>query len=133
MSWNTHSVGDWALALLTAYFVTGVGFAAWFHLRGIVRLDTAAKGAGLGFRLIISPGLVALWPLLWFRWVAASQAASTTEHQKAQESLTKLRLVHRRVWLGLLVLIPALFVIVLRSRPAERLPSQITPPSQPQR
>ena len=59
MSWNTNSVGDWALALLTAYFVTGVGFAAWFHLRGIVRLDTAAKGAGLGFRLIISPGLVA--------------------------------------------------------------------------
>ena len=133
MSWNTNSVGDWALALLTAYSFMGVGFAAWFHLRRIGRRDAASKGAGLGFRLIISPGLVALWPLLWFRWVAASHTASTTEHPKAQESLTKLRLIHRWTWLGLLVLIPALLVIVLWNRPAERLPSQITPPSQPQR
>jgi len=133
MSWNANSVGDWALALLAAYLFAGLGFAAWFHFRGIVRLDAATKGTGLGFRLIISPGLIALWPMLWFRWVAASQAASKQDHLKAQESLAKLRPVHRWTWLGLLVLVPALLVIVLWNRPAERLPSQIHPPSQPQR
>lgn len=46
------------------YAAAGVAVAAWFVRRGgaVERLDAAAHGAGWGFRLVIVPGVVALWP-----------------------------------------------------------------------
>lgn len=55
------------VGLLTAYGVLGVLFAIPFLIIGISRMDTGAKGAGLSFRLIVFPGVVALWPLLLHR------------------------------------------------------------------
>jgi hypothetical protein len=54
---------------LLAYVVLGLLFAAPFVARGIERVDPAARGAGLGFRLIVLPGVAALWPLLFVRWL----------------------------------------------------------------
>jgi hypothetical protein len=48
-----------------------VVFAAAFVIRGVQRVDPAAKGAPLGFRLLILPGCAALWPLLLGRWMRA--------------------------------------------------------------
>lgn len=48
------------LGVLVAMVV--IGFA-------LERVDSEAQGAGLGFRLIIFPGAVALWPLLIKRFV----------------------------------------------------------------
>ncbi len=47
------------VCLLAAYAVCGMTFALWF-LRA--RLD--APDASMPFRLILIPGLTALWPLL---------------------------------------------------------------------
>jgi len=55
--------------LLTAYAAIGLAFAILFVTVGIHRVDTQARGSGLGFRLIILPGVAALWPLLLSRWV----------------------------------------------------------------
>lgn len=52
-----------------AYIYTGMVFALAFVLFGASRIDHGAKGAGAGFRAIIFPGAVALWPLLLVRWV----------------------------------------------------------------
>lgn len=53
------------LILLGAvYAVVGVAFAVPFVLRGVNRIDPAAFGGSRGFRLIIIPGVVALWPIL---------------------------------------------------------------------
>ncbi len=54
-----------------AYAAAGVVFAAAFVIRGVQRVDPAAKGAPLGFRLLILPGCAALWPLLLGRWMRA--------------------------------------------------------------
>ena len=54
---------------LTLYAAVGVVFAIAFVARGISRIDTHAEGAGLGFRLIVFPGIAALWPLLLKRWL----------------------------------------------------------------
>jgi hypothetical protein len=59
-----------AVALYTA--VGGV-FAVLFLLLGLPRIDKGAKGAGLGFRLLILPGLIALWPLMLIRWLSGGQ------------------------------------------------------------
>ena len=56
--------------LLTAYAAVGLAFALVFVTRGIQKVDHVAKDTGIGFRLIVLPGVVALWPLLLKRWVS---------------------------------------------------------------
>lgn len=54
---------------LTAYAGLGLLFAAAFVWVGVERVDTQARGTGIGFRLLILPGMAAFWPLLLRRWV----------------------------------------------------------------
>jgi len=54
---------------LEVYAAVGLLFAILFITIGVQRIDHAAHGASLGFRLIILPGVAALWPLLLNRWV----------------------------------------------------------------
>lgn len=56
---------------LTGYVAIGLLFAIAFLARGISLVDGQAAGAGLGFRLIILPGVTALWPVLLHRWIRA--------------------------------------------------------------
>ena len=46
------------------YVVLGILAALLFLVFGLERIDSEDKGSGIGFRAIIFPGLVALWPLL---------------------------------------------------------------------
>ena len=55
--------------LLTVYVACGLAFAPFFVWRGVGRIDPGAKSAGLGFRLLILPGVAALWPVLLRRWL----------------------------------------------------------------
>ena len=50
------------------YVLIGVVFAIPFVLRGAGRLDPGAVNGSWGFRVMIFPGSVALWPLLAWRW-----------------------------------------------------------------
>lgn len=58
-----------AVELLMAYAAFGLLFAVVFVVAGVGRIDHAAAGSGLGFRLMILPGAAALWPLLLVRWI----------------------------------------------------------------
>lgn len=51
------------------YLATGVLFGVIFLLFGINKVDQAAAGSSVWFRLIILPGIVALWPVLMDRWL----------------------------------------------------------------
>ena len=53
------------------YLGVGVLLLPWWHRRGLARLDAAAGAGPWGFRVLISPGLVALWPWLLLRARAA--------------------------------------------------------------
>lgn len=55
------------------YAAAGAVFAVAFLLLGITRIDNGAKGASLGFRLLLVPGLIALWPLMLIRWLSGGQ------------------------------------------------------------
>jgi len=59
-------VADLLVYALEAYSVAGLLFAAVFAFR-VPRLDAQAQGSGIGFRLIITPGVAALWPLFLSR------------------------------------------------------------------
>jgi hypothetical protein len=61
---------------LVNFFVRGFGiylgfglfFALFFITKGVGEIDPAAKDGTIGFRLLIIPGALALWPLLAKRW-----------------------------------------------------------------
>ena len=50
--------------LITVYAGIGLVFALLFVTIRISRVDPSATGVGIGFRLIILPGVIALWPML---------------------------------------------------------------------
>jgi hypothetical protein len=54
---------------LAGYVGLGLMFAVPFVCLGVQRLDSDAQGSGIGFRLLILPGVAAFWPLLLRRWM----------------------------------------------------------------
>jgi hypothetical protein len=58
------------LILLAAYLSFGLVFAIPFVLVGVKRIDPHATRGSWGFRMLIVPGTMALWPLLLRRWVS---------------------------------------------------------------
>ena len=63
----------WMVRLLQVYLALGVVFGFAFVGRGARRMDPAARTGTWGFRVLIFPGAVALWPLLFYRWRAAAR------------------------------------------------------------
>lgn len=53
---------------MTGYAGLGLAFAVPFVWFGVQRLDSEAQGSGIGFRLLILPGVVAFWPMFLHRW-----------------------------------------------------------------
>ena len=56
------------LLLMALYLVCGLLFAIPFVIKGVDAVDEGAHGSGIGFRLIILPGVAVLWPLLLKKW-----------------------------------------------------------------
>lgn len=56
------------IALGAVYLGAGALFAWPFAWRGVQAIDPVAREGTLGFRLVILPGVVFLWPLLAWRW-----------------------------------------------------------------
>lgn len=52
-----------AYALL-AYAGVGILVALWAHVRGIDVHDPDVRRGSLGFRVLITPGLIAMWPVV---------------------------------------------------------------------
>jgi hypothetical protein len=56
------------LYILMAYLAMGVLFAIAFLAKGIHKVDDSAQGTGLGFKLILIPGIAVFWPVLLNKW-----------------------------------------------------------------
>ncbi len=65
-------VAEAILAIIAGYALLGLLFAGPFLARGVTRLDPAARGTSLAFRLAILPGTIALWPVLARKWIGGS-------------------------------------------------------------
>lgn len=97
------------ISLIAALAYTGLGvvFAVLFQLRGLKRVDPAARGATPFFRLLITPGLIALWPVLAGRWrIWARTGAFALAPEKVAPR--RLRSMHRLLVCLLAIAIPVL-------------------------
>jgi hypothetical protein len=74
-----------SLLALGVYLLCGCLFAIPFVWRGVGRIDPAALHGSPGFRWIILPGTILLWPLLARRWYqgAGSPPEENTAHRRA--------------------------------------------------
>lgn len=102
------AVVEWVWLGVGGYLLLGLGFAGVFHVWGLGRVDSATQSAGLGFRLLITPGIAALWPLMAWRWKEHGAGRVMLGGAETPISPHRLRTWHRLLWQGMLVLIPLL-------------------------
>ncbi|MDA0322400.1 MAG: hypothetical protein O2923_06740 [Verrucomicrobia bacterium] len=76
---------SWSIRLAGLYLVAGLIFAVPFTLKGAAAIDPTARGGSWGFKLLIIPGTVVLWPLLARRWMLGRVAppAECNAHRSA--------------------------------------------------
>lgn len=74
----------WIARAFESYLLVGIGFGAWFAARGAGRLDPIAAGGSWGFRLLVFPAAVALWPYLAARLIrgGAAPPIEDTDHRR---------------------------------------------------
>jgi hypothetical protein len=61
-------LADWLLSIGAVYLAAGAVFAGPFLILGAQRIDPHAAGGTWGFRMMILPGVILLWPCLARRW-----------------------------------------------------------------
>ncbi len=66
----SQTVASWLVTVLGVYAGLGIVFAIPFVVKGAGRVDGSAREGTWGFRVLIFPGAVALWPLLAKRWAS---------------------------------------------------------------
>ena len=81
------ALAEFFVASFEIYAVTGVAFAALFLPRAVTRLDPRVAGAPATLRLLILPGVAALWPLFAWRWMAGvSEPTERNPHRTKAEA-----------------------------------------------
>ncbi len=64
------TLSTWLVYVAAAYLAAGVLFAIPFAARLVNRLDPEAAEGSRGFRLIIVPGVIMLWPIMLRRLIS---------------------------------------------------------------
>jgi hypothetical protein len=110
-----------ATALVSAfgfYGILGLLYGLYFISYGASRVVPAARGAGIGFALIILPGAVLFWPLLLARLIKGQT--------RPKETPRALRHTHARIWVFLVPLLALGIMLTLMLKPVapvnEKLP-----------
>lgn len=65
----TIELANAILDVVGAYFALGAAFAVVFLSLGLRRLDPIAAAGTIRFKLLIAPGIVALWPVMLAMWL----------------------------------------------------------------
>ena len=63
--------------LAGVYLLAGLIFLLPFQLYGITRVDETTHKSGIGFRIIISPGIIVFWPIILKKWLFMVKQGNT--------------------------------------------------------
>lgn len=112
-----QSVVERGFFLLCAYVAAGAVMSAALHVRGLARIDHATAGSKLLFRVLITPGLIAFWPLMAIKWRKAARGEDTSGPYDRPISAGGLRTVHRHLIRLIRVLTPIAVAAAVATRP----------------
>lgn len=117
--------------LFVLYAAAGLGAALWLHGRGLRRIDPGVEGGGVFFRLLITPGMIALWPLLLARVRGQRRGREIlgSVHRPLEASRT--RALHAWLIGALLLLLPLAVAAAILARPASVESRVESPPGRP--
>jgi hypothetical protein len=107
------------LLTLAGYLSIGVLAAIGLHAKGLRTIDPSVAGAGAFFRVLVTPGLIALWPLMLYRWAQATRGEDPAPLPESFVSAKGLRRTHG-FWIQLVaILIPLAAGAALATRRPE--------------
>jgi hypothetical protein len=95
------------------YVVCGVLVAALFLARWIRTFDPSAAEGTWGFRVLIVPGIIALWPLILVKVAAVGRGRSAPGEAERPLTADALRRNHRLAFIALAVVGTLLFIVAL--------------------
>ncbi len=78
------TIAQWLTTAVGIYLLIGLVVAIPFVIRGVGKIDPSAREGSTGFRLLILPGSIALWPLVLRRWLGGhSPPEESNAHRRA--------------------------------------------------
>jgi hypothetical protein len=128
---GAEAVAGRVLGVVGVYLAIGTVATAAIQWRGLSRIDPATRGSGAVFRLLVTPGLLALWPLALLSWRRAVRGEVPSGRADSPVSPQALRSAHRWAWGILAVLVPATLLYLVALRPAQVRPTTLPHPALP--
>lgn len=115
------------LLALAAWLAIGLAVALWLHAGRLAKLDPGVEGVGLAFRILITPGIMALWPLLLRNASKARRGLPAHPDPDRPVPAALLRARHG-LWIkALAVAVPIACAAAIVGRPAEPIAAQPIP------
>ncbi|MFN0060341.1 MAG: hypothetical protein ACKVX7_17935 [Planctomycetota bacterium] len=112
-----ENIVEVALSATAAYLVVGLLVAMALHVRGLARIDAATTGTPISFRLLITPGLVVLWPALLRKWRIAHLGKTSMDALDQPFSSLTLRRSQGAIWKLVAVITPIACGAAIALRP----------------
>lgn len=112
-----QAVVETGFYVLCAYAAAGAAVSVALHLKGLARIDHATIGAKPLFRVLISPGLIALWPVMLVKWRKALRGENTAGPLERPVSAAGLRAIHGHLIRVIAVLTPVAVALAVATRP----------------
>ncbi len=100
-----------------AYALAGVLLLVPLHRWAVPRLDASANGASRGFRVLVSPGLVALWPVILRKWLLARRGEAAHGSPDAPVSSLNIRRTQSVLMKLVAIVAPLLLALAIAGRP----------------
>ncbi|MFN0128138.1 MAG: hypothetical protein ACKV19_15790 [Verrucomicrobiales bacterium] len=101
------------LDVVAAYVACGLVVAVLFLARWYKTFDPSAIGGTWGFRVLIVPGVVALWPVILAKVLRVRRSGSAQGPAETPVPPEALRRNHRIAFIALAILGPLLFAVAL--------------------
>ncbi|HRK33255.1 MAG TPA: hypothetical protein PLJ47_01575 [Candidatus Hydrogenedentes bacterium] len=101
------------LWMVLTYLMFGAAAAIPVHAKGLNAIDHGVRGASLGFRVLVTPGLILLWPVVLLVWRKAAKGYAGTNEGKPTLTPSRLRKLHGLVARMLAVTLPLVVATAL--------------------
>ncbi len=102
----TEPIVSFLVKIATVHIAFGIVIAILFFTRWLKTMDPAATGSSWGFKVLVTPGVVALWPLILMK----------VFHHKSlpdADGAEKLRRTHRTAIIVLMIFVSLIFTAAL--------------------